>query len=216
VTSWTPFGAPQPVDVISAPEFAELAAYPASGTFLTAAGGASYRVAGGTPIAVDNAALFGGLLPGVTVDPWDLSNIGNPASRLLSVPINGTVVEGLPSGAYWCFSGGYRTSVGPTPGAVSVDDQGLEAFAQAGPLGAAGCSAPASAPQKAAPQCVVPRLKHMSLKRARVALHKALCRVGKVRRPRRWGRHHLLRVFGQSLRPHSKRPADFKVNLRLL
>ena len=214
VSAWTPFGAAQPVDFISPGTFAQLAPYPANGTFLTAAGGASYRMAGGVAFEVDNPALFPGLLPGVTVDPWNLSNIGNPASRLLAAPINGTVVEGLPSGAYWCFSGGYRTALSVTPGAVAVDDQALTPFAQVSQPGMPGCSTPV--PQKAAPQCVVPRLKHMGLKRARGELRRALCRVGKVRRPRRWGRHHLLRVFGQSVRPQSKRPAGSKVNLRLL
>ncbi len=215
VTTWSPFGSQRPVNVITAATFAGLAPYPANGTFLNAGGGASYRTAGGAPLAVTNAALFPGLLPGVTVDPWDLSNLDNPQSRLLTAPINGTIVEGLPSGSYWCFSGGYRTAFGATPGAVAVDDQGLTAFAQVSAPGLVGCSPPPP-PPTAAPQCTVPRLKHMGLKRARATLRNALCRSGTIRRPHRWGRHHLLRVFGQSVRPGSKRAAGFKVNLRLL
>jgi hypothetical protein len=203
------------VDVISAQQFAALSPYPVNGTFLSTTSGYVYRVAGGAPISVTNWDLFGPTpQPTVEVDQWDLDNLSNPLSHLLAAPVDGTVVEGLPSQTYWSFNGGERTEVPPTAGAIQVDDRGLAAFAQAPDTGGVGPAAPT--PHVAAPKCVVPRLKHMSLERARRALRQARCRLGTVRRPRHWGRHHLLRVFGQSVAPNSKRREQTKVNIRLI
>jgi len=196
VTNWSPFGAPQPVETITQAQFNALGLYPANGTFLTAGtAGANYRVAGGAAIAVPTWEVFGGPEPTQTVDPWNLMNAGNPLSHLLPVPANGTTVVGLPSGAYWSFIGGTRTPAPANANAVQVADAGLDAY----PI----------------TECVVPRLHHMSLVRARAALGRADCSVGRVRRPRRWGRHHLLRVFGQSAPVHSTHPDQYEVNLRL-
>ncbi len=214
LSSWSLFGGPQPVTAISARQFAALPPYPVSGTFLTTTSGNVYRVAGGAPIPVTNWALFGGPQASVTIDEWDIDNIANPLSHLSSVPADGTVVEGLPSGAYWSFTGGARTAAGPTPGAVGVDDKGLAAFPVAPQTG--GVGAALSPPRPVMPGCVVPRLKHMSLQKARSALTRAHCRLGKVSQPRYLRRHHLLHVFGQSVAPRSPRPAQFKVNVRLL
>ena len=180
VSNLTLFGNPQ-VSVITPAQFAALRPYPADGTFLVTTGGGNYRVAGGTPIAISNWRLFGGpppAVPAVTIDQWDLSNVANPLSHLLAFPVNGTVVQGLPSGAYWSFTGGYRMSALPTPGALTVDDQGLAAFALAPATGGVGAGAPK--PHSAGPPCVAPRLKHMSLRRARSALRQAHCLVGRV------------------------------------
>ncbi len=214
VSSWTPFGGPQPVTTISAQQFAALRAYPISGTFLTTTSGNVYRVAGGAPIGVSDWTLFGGPQPSVTIDQWDIDHIASPLSHLSSAPVDGTVVEGLPSGAYWAFNGGARSAVGPTPAAVAVDDKGLAAFPLAPQTGGVGAASPQA--RKLMPPCVVPRLKQMSLHKARGALAHAHCRLGKVSQPRHPRRHRLLRVFGQSVAPHSRRPGQFKVNIRLI
>jgi hypothetical protein len=39
--------------------------------------------------------------------------------------------------------------------------------------------------------------------------------LGKVRRPRHWPRHHVLRVFGQSATARSKHRIRYAVNLWL-
>lgn len=217
VSSWAGFGGPQPVQMITPQQFSQLAARPANGTFLTTTTGLSYRVAGGAPVQVTNWGIFGGPQPSVTVDQWDLQNIPNPLSRLEPAPADGTVVEGLPSGSYWSFCGGARSSVAPTPAAIGVDDQGLAAFPVSVATGGVGYVCGLRQPRSStAVKCVVPRLKRMSLVRARGALRRAHCRLGRVRRPRRWSRHHRLRVFGQSAAAGSKHQIRYPVNIRLI
>ena len=113
---------------------AHLRAYPADGTFLNTSAGHVYRIAGGAPFAVSSWSLFGGVQPYVTVDQWDIDNITNPAAHLNTAPVDGTVVEGLPSNSYWSFSAGLRSPVSATATAVRVDDRGLAVF----PLKASG------------------------------------------------------------------------------
>jgi hypothetical protein len=199
------------VQQISQGEFDGLRPFPAPGTFLSTGAGSLYRVAGGAPFQVDNTALFGAPPGSITVDPWIFANLANPMAHLHVIPADGTIVEGLPSATYWTFSGGYRIQVAPRAAAVQVDDASLLPFTVVSQIGGI-------APKllTATPPCVAPRLKHMSLKRTRSALRRANCRLGKVRRPRRWGRHHLLRVFGQSVAPRSKHPSRFKINIRLI
>ena len=129
--------------------------------------------------------------------------------HLAAAPINGTVVQALRSGTYWTFTGGQRSAVAATPAAVGVDDYALNAFPIIPGTGGVG-------PHTTAPSCVAPRLKHLTLVRARAALRRAHCRLGTVRRPRHWGRHHQLRVSGQSTRPHSKHRNGFRISIRLL
>lgn len=208
VSSWSPFGGPQPVDLLSPRSFSQLPRYPANGTFLTTTTGLVYRIAGGAPILVTAWALFGAVQPSVTVDEWDLQNISNPLAHLRAAPLNGTIVEGLPSHTFWSFNGGTRTPARANAAAVGVDDQGLVAFAEL-----LGDVTPFT---EMAARCVVPRLRHLTLVRARASLRRAHCRVGKVRRPLRWPPHHPLRVFAQSARPHSKHRINYRVNLRLV
>jgi hypothetical protein len=207
VSSWSGFGSVQPVQLITQQQFDSLLPYPDDGTFMTTTTGLSYRVAGGAALEISNWSLFGGPQLSVTIDEWDLLNISNPLARLRTTPANGTLVEGLPSATYWSFSGGIRTSTLPTPAATQVDDQALAAF----PIGSGGTPLP----RTTAVKCVVPRLKHMSLPRARAALRRSNCRLGKVRRPRHWPRRHVLRVFGQSATARSKHRIRFAVNLWL-
>ncbi len=216
VNSWAAFGGPQPVDMITPQQFSALAPHPANGTFLTTTTGLIYRVAGGAPIELTSWGVFGGPQPSVTVDEWDLQNMSNPLAHLQAAPINGTVVEGLPSGAYWSFCGGSRTSAAAMPPGLGVDDQGLAAFPVAPVTGGvgSGCATP-QLRTRATVKCVVPNLKHMSLIRARRALRRARCRLGKVRRPRHRARHHRLRVFGQSAPARSRHRVRYRVNVRL-
>jgi len=63
-------------------------------------------------------------------------------------------------------------------------------------------------------QCKVPKLKGKTLKRAKRALRKQHCRLGKVRRPRH-SRHKRLVVKGSRPKPHAIRKAGTKVRLTL-
>ncbi len=208
VSSWSVFGGTQPsvavdewdLDNIANPA-AHLRPVPANGTFLTTPQGLVYRVAGGAPLLVSSWSIFGGAQPSVTVDPWDIANAGNPSSHLNSVPVNGTVVEGLPSHSYYVFVSGpfIGTSlrpVNPTSSATAVDDASLSSFPRL-------------------PVCVVPSLRHRTLSQARRALHHARCTVGKVHRPAHWPRHHVLRVVRQSSSATSIHPAQYAVSLNL-
>ena len=73
-------------------------------------------------------SLFGGVQPYVTIDQWAIDNIADPHAHLRRAPADGTVVEGLPSHAFWQFSGGLRHTAVATAGAVTEDDAGLAAF----------------------------------------------------------------------------------------
>jgi hypothetical protein len=207
VSDWTGFDGPQPIELITRRQFSELAPYPANGTFLTTTTGLVYRVAGGAPILVTTWALFGVQPPSVTVDEWNLLNLTNPLAHLLPAPLDGTVVKGLPSNTYWSFDGGLRAPAEPNAAAVAVDDQGLAAFGET-----TGAEIPDA---EMALSCIVPRLKHLSLARARAALRRSHCRVGAVRRPATWSPNHLLRVTSQSAAPHTRHRVDFRVNVRL-
>jgi hypothetical protein len=209
VSSWAGFGGAQPVQMITAPQLAALPAYPANGTFINDTNNVNYRMAGGTPFPISTWTIYGAQQPTVTIDVFDLQNIGNPLVHLLAAPVNGTIVEGLPSQTYWSFTGGQRSQVSATPAAVGVDDQALNAFLVAPATGGVGA-------HQTATVCVAPRLKHLSLVRARAGLARAHCLLGTVRRPAHWGRHHLLRVFGQSAAPRSTHRNGFRINLRLI
>ncbi len=208
VASWSGFGGAQPVQMITAQQFSQLAPYPRNGTFLNDTNNISYRVAGGTVFPISTWSIYGGPKPMVTIDAFDLQIVGNPLVHLAPAPVNGTIVEGLPSQTYWTFTNGGRSQVAPTSAAVGVDDWALKAFPVTGGRGVT--------PHKTGSSCVAPRLKHLSLVQTRAVLGRAHCRLGTVRRPRHWSRYHVLRVFGQSTRPYSKHPSGFRINIRLL
>jgi hypothetical protein len=121
-----------------------LRSYPENGTFLNTSTGHVYRVAGGAPFAVSSWSIFGGEQPYATVDEWDLENVSNPLAHLTPRPINGTVVEGLPSQTYWAFNEGLRSQVPATAGATTVDDFGLAAFPELQLPGSPGTGAPST------------------------------------------------------------------------
>jgi hypothetical protein len=195
LVDWSTVGGPQAVVTITEQQLQMLPPVPANGTFLGTAAGAYYRVAGGAPLILTNWSLFGGVRPFVTIDPWDIENLSNPAAHLLAQPIDGTVVQGLPSHGYWWFSRGRRVPARPSRRAVRVDDAGLARF----PI----------------VTCVVPRLRHLTFPSAKRALRSAYCRLGKVRRPRHWPRTHRLRVVWQVPQPGIVRRAWWRVGLGL-
>jgi hypothetical protein len=216
VTSWAPYGAPQPVTTLSAPQFAQLREYPANGTFVQTTTEMNYRFAGGAPFAVSSWSVFGGIQPYVVVDAWNIENAGNPLSHVAVTPADGTVVQGLPSNSDWLFCSGQRTAVPANAKAVEVDDAGLAAFVQGTNSACATVRGAGALQSKVIKHCVVPRLKHMTLNRARSVLRNANCRVGKVRKPKHVKRHHTLRVYGQSAKVRSQHMTRYRVNLRLI
>jgi hypothetical protein len=216
VTSWAPYGAPQPVTTLSAAQFAQLRAYPANGTFVQTTTELNYRFAGGASFAVSSWSVFGGIQPYVVVDEWNIENAGNPLSHVAVTPADGTVVQGLPSNSDWLFCSGQRTAVPANAKAVEVDDAGLAAFVQGTNSACATVRGAGALQGKVIKHCVVPRLKHMTLTRARSALRKANCRVGNVRKPKHVKRHHTLRVYGQSAKVRSQHITRYRVNLRLI
>ncbi|HEX3831655.1 MAG TPA: glycoside hydrolase domain-containing protein [Solirubrobacteraceae bacterium] len=216
VTSWAPYGSPQPVTTLSVEQFAQLRAYPADGTFVQTTTEMNYRFAGGAPFAVSSWSVFGGIQPYVVVDEWNIENAGNPLSHVAVTPADGTVVQGLPSNSDWLFCSGQRTPVPANAKAVEVDDAGLAAFAPGTNSACATVRGAGALQGKVLKHCVVPRLKHMTLARARRTLLKANCRVGKVQKPGHVKRHHTLRVFGQSAKVRSQHVVRYRVNLRLI
>ena len=99
-----------------------LNAVPSAGTFLVTAAGATYRVAGGAPLPITNCTVLGGCTSPVTIDSWDIAHLSGSQTGLGPVPLVGTVVEGLPSGAYWEYESGGWVTTGSTASAVQVDD----------------------------------------------------------------------------------------------
>ena len=202
VTSASVFpGAPQPflvdewnIDNVGNP-LSHLNALPANGTFLTTTIGQAYRVAGGAPIAVASWSVFGGVQPSVVIDPWDIANLTSPLAHLAPRPAIGTVVQGLPSGAYWRFGPKNRFLVASSAGAVRVDDHGLLAFS--------------------AIPCRVPSLAHKTLAQVKTALLAADCHLGKVHIQRLARRAHVLRVVEQVPRPGTKHAAYYTVGITL-
>jgi hypothetical protein len=169
--------------------------YPASGTFLTTTTGLSYRIAGSAPVAVTNWSIYGGVQSSVTIDPWDVANIYNPLARLVYRPTVGTMVEGLPSGAYWQFGPKNRFLIPPHPGVVRVDDRGLVPFS--------------------AIPCRVPNLAKKTLAQVKTALLKADCHLGKVHKHPVTKRRHTLKVTKQVPKARTKHPAYYTVGITL-
>ena len=201
VSSLALFGDPQPllvdewnIDNVGNP-LSHLNRVPSSGTFLTTTTGLTYRVAGGAPLGIGNWSVFGGVKPAVTIDPWDVENLFNPAAHLLYRPMVGTMVEGLPSGAFWEFGPKNRYLVAAEPGAVRVADNGLVPFS--------------------AIPCRVPGLGHMTLAQVKAALPKADCHLGKVHDRPLTRRRHTLRVIKQIPKARTKHVAYYTVGVTL-
>jgi hypothetical protein len=177
---------------------AHLRMLPPDGTFLLVAQtGRVYRVAGDAPIPVTAWSVFGGIQPATTIDAWDVLHPANRLSRLRARPINGARVEAIGARTYWLFESGYRMRTTPAAGAVAVDDAGLAGF-------------------PVAPACSVPRLAHLTLSQAQLALARAFCALGKIHRPVAVPRGHVLHVVRQSVTAGTRRAPGYPVTLTLL
>jgi hypothetical protein len=118
------------------PPFSNLRQYPASGTFLTGQpGGAIYRVAGASPLAVTSCEPLGGCQGAVTVDQSAIDFAGESEflGHLVSQPLSGTVIEGMPSQSFWLIQNGRRKHAAASAGAVQVNDATAESFPQIEP-----------------------------------------------------------------------------------
>jgi uncharacterized protein YbaR (Trm112 family) len=225
VSSWSAIGGPQPtvaidqwdVDNTSDPH-AHLRQYPANGTFLSASAGRAYRIAGGAPFLLSSWSIFGGVQPLASVDQWDIDHATDPHAHIRTVPADGTLVEGLPSGNYWSFTSGLRSPAPASSAATTVDDAGLAAFPTSGT--ASPSTSPlhysASIPSGTAGHrvyCYVPKLTHMTLHEAKQALQRVHCRLGRVRHAKYHGHRHIHQVTHQSAVTHSRRHPDYRVNV---
>jgi hypothetical protein len=189
------FGNPV-ITPITSSQFASLNQVPADRTFLTTTTGRVFRMAGGAPMGLSSWTVFGGVpLPSVTIDEWDIDNITSPLAHLRTQPARGALVEGLPSQTYWRFASTGRTPIPPTPRATPVDDVSLYPF----PV--------------LPPDCVAPRLHHMTVTQVRRAVRATSCHLGTVHRPRHWRRHHVLRVSSQRPAPGTRHGAGYLVGV---
>jgi hypothetical protein len=103
-------------------------AVPLNGTYLQLLdAGPFYRVAGGDPIAVADCARLDGHCGGaVHVDSGTLTALGR--GHLRTVPLDGTVLRGEPSGALWLINGGRRAATTEGDGAVQLEDAAIARF----------------------------------------------------------------------------------------
>jgi len=125
--------------------------------------------------------------------------------------------EGTGSGGGETEPGGGETE----PSGPGGGEGGAGASATAAPSKEAGNPAPASSPSGSlhAPRprlCVVPKLAGKTLKRAKRALHRAGCRLGRVRPRRQRGHGRRRRLVVRSTAPRAgRRPPRGKVDVRL-
>ena len=130
VSNWAAVGNPT-VTAINSTQWGDLNSVPADGTLLNFPGVGSYEVAGGAPMYVSNYAAIGSPGGGVTVDPWDLQNITNPAAHLNSVPADGTLLNFPGVGSYEVAGGAPMyvsnyAAIGSPGGGVTVDPWDLQ------------------------------------------------------------------------------------------
>jgi cell wall-associated NlpC family hydrolase len=165
--------------------FGHLRQYPVDGTFLKTSNGDTYRIAGGTPFPITSWSVFGGEQPFVTVDQWDLENPTNPAAHLSPAPLDGTVVEGLPSGAYWAFDNGERQPAAPSAAAVAISDESLSLFplhssptaSQPTPTTSSSSETKTTSPGATTPSTTTPAHGVLSIKQVKRATPPALSRA---------------------------------------
>jgi len=175
------------------------------GTPVTFSAGISLPV---TFTVAANPALMPPLLAGQTVEPNSehVVSFTSAAAAASSGPV------------YWLIS--FSTSSLPEcaelpPETVTLATRSLTVLSAPGPTVTA---TPELAPQPAptpTSHCAVPRLRGMTLARARSALVRDGCRLGHISRPRHPGPHTLL-VTVQSLAAGSKRPAGTAVGVTLV
>jgi surface antigen len=123
VDSWNLYHYGNPLDVLHA--------VPSNGTYLDAYTASQqvgmYVVAGGAALPLSDCSILGGCAGSISIDDWDVQNAGKSQSGLNTIPANGALVEGLPSGNYWEFKFGGLLATSPST-AVQIDDSSLSAF----------------------------------------------------------------------------------------
>jgi hypothetical protein len=123
ISSWAPFGGPQPVVNVS--NLAGFRQFPADGTFIAAADtGRVYRVAGGAPLYINTWGPFGGPQPLVAITQWSIDN--GSFGHLRQFPADGTILQGLPSSSFWRIMSGCRTGSAPDTKATGVTDYTIQ------------------------------------------------------------------------------------------
>jgi surface antigen len=136
VSSWSVYGGVQATTLVDgaalvngdgAAPWDHVHLVPADGTFLQEPTGKVYRVAGGAALWVSTWAPWGGVQPTIFIDPAAVANAGATGawSHLARLPRDGTVLQTVPSGAYWRMSGGTLTSTTAAP-AVLVNDESIQ------------------------------------------------------------------------------------------
>jgi len=137
--------------------------------------------------------------PGVPVATRSAAELGSPG-----IPVD--VAEGITA----AFSARATDAAGNTS-PCSAPISYTRTKAPTGPGG--GDDDP---PPPPAPACIVPKLVGKTLARAKVALRRAGCRLGKVRKAKRpKGKRRLVLVVKSSSPRRGARPADGKVDLKL-
>jgi hypothetical protein len=179
---------------------AHLSDLPATGTFITTSTGNVYRIAGGAAFYVHSWSVFGGVKPSTKVDEWDLENFSSPLSHLLGSPLNGTIVQALPTSQDWIFQAGKRSPISSSKNVTPVDKVGLNRYPQA------------SSPHAS---CIAPRLHHLTLGQARRKLDHAHCTLGRVKHAKHHHGHHKLRVISQTPAPRTKHKTNYPINIKL-
>lgn len=110
VSSWAPWGGPQPNTAVSSATFDSYRKYPADGTFLVGSATLrTYIVAGGAPQYIGSWSIYGGVQPNVFVDEFTLDRAGGtskPLDRLRKYPADGTFIRAHASGQHFVFAGG--------------------------------------------------------------------------------------------------------------
>jgi hypothetical protein len=140
VSSWANVGGAKPTTLVDqkalengdgdAP-YNHVHTYPANGTFVSVLSGAAYRIAGAAALHISSWTVYGGVQSSTLIDKTAIDNAAGamPWNHLLKLPIDGTLLEGLPSQTFWQLRGGNRLSVsGPQPAAVGVPDDALAQF----------------------------------------------------------------------------------------
>ena len=195
---------------------AHLRQHPVDGTFVDTSAARVYRIAGGAPFYVSTWSVFGDVQPSVRIDQWDVDNTSDEHAHLRAAPLDGTLVEGLPSHSHWSFSSGHRSPVAANGTAIGVDDAGLGVFPVAVDSGPAdGGGNVNNGDVFGALTCSVPKLKHKTRHAAKRALAQAHCRLGNVHRPKHVRGHRVLHVRKQSARPGTEHPANYRVSITL-
>ncbi len=100
-------------------------AFPANGSFIKSyETGGIYRFAGSAPLLLTDPSVIPGSGTNVIVNQQSIDT----HDHMLATPADGTIIEGLPSVAYWQITGGHRASTTTQTGSVAVNDATVNTF----------------------------------------------------------------------------------------